>query len=84
MALSSTEAEYLGLCDASKKYLWTSSLLKEFHIEQKIVFLTDNQGCLLLTKNFGFHKRNKHICIQYHFVQDLVQENQLTVPFCLP
>ena len=34
-----------------------------------------------MTKNLIFHKKTKHIDIQYHFVQDLVQQGVIKIEY---
>ncbi|KAJ7296731.1 hypothetical protein O6H91_Y102200 [Diphasiastrum complanatum] len=83
VALSSTEAEYMGVCHATKEYVWLGNLMDELGIERSGMTLqNDNQGCLFLSKNAGIHKRSKHISIQYHFIRDLVQEASLVLRYC--
>ncbi|KAJ7534335.1 hypothetical protein O6H91_13G089700 [Diphasiastrum complanatum] len=93
VALSSTEAEYMGVCHATKEYMgvchatkeyvWLGNLMDELGIERSGMTLqNDNQGCLFLSRNAGIHKRRKHISIQYHFIRDLVQEASLVLRYC--
>jgi len=35
-----------------------------------------------MTKNPIFHKKTKHIDIQYHFVLDLVQQGVINIMYC--
>jgi len=73
VALSSTEAEYIALTEATKEAIWMRSLLTEMQLddnESKVVLINmDNQGAMALTRNPQFHQRTKHIDIRYHFVR---------------
>jgi len=74
VALSSTEAEYMGQTQATKEAIWLRRLLKELHAQDSIAATTifgDNQGAIALAKNPQFHPRSKHIAIQHHFVRDV-------------
>lgn len=43
--------------------------------------LADSQGAIALTKNPQYHSRTKHIDIQYHFVRQHVNNNEVTFKF---
>lgn len=72
VALSTTEAEFMAACAATKEAMWVKQLLcdiGEFH--QKSVCLNlDNQSAISVIKNINFHKRCKHIDIKYHFIKE--------------
>jgi len=40
--------------------------------ESPVRILCDNQSAIKLAKNAVFHKRSKHIDIQYHFTRQLI------------
>lgn len=39
----------------------------------------NNQNAIQLTKNVVFHKRSKHINIQYHFTREFVEKNEIKI-----
>jgi hypothetical protein len=41
----------------------------------------DNQSAIALGKNPEFHKRSKHIDVQYHYVQEQVQAGRIATPY---
>lgn len=41
----------------------------------------NNQSARELTKNEVFHKRNKHIDIQYHFTRELVEKKEIEIVY---
>jgi hypothetical protein len=41
----------------------------------------DNQSCIKLFENTMFHDRSKHIKMIYHYVQDMVQKNILSIQY---
>jgi hypothetical protein len=66
VALSSTEAEYIGQTQAAKEAIWLRRLLKELQAQDSInatIIYGDNQGAIALAKNLMFHLRSKHISI---------------------
>ena len=49
--------------------------LKELHCFVKIVRLFSN-------KESCFHRKSKHIRIKYHFIRDLVKDDEINVMHC--
>jgi hypothetical protein len=83
VALSSTEAEYMALTQASKEAIWIRRLLAELgRPEETVVINVDNQSCVALAKNPEHHARTKHIDIQYHFIREKVEEATVKLEFC--
>lgn len=73
VALSSTEAEYMGITDACREAIYLHNLSREIINESyTIVLYNDNQGALKLSSNNSFNKRTKHIDIRYHFCKECV------------
>jgi len=86
IALSTTEAEYMGMTQAAKEIVWLRVLLDEIgafkHIHQMSILNGDNQGAIALARNPEYHARTKHIDIQYHFIRDLVTSEKIQLQFC--
>ncbi|MBW0482496.1 hypothetical protein O181_022211 [Austropuccinia psidii MF-1] len=82
VSLSSGEAKYRSLADLTSKLLW----FKQFSEEINILTMTgaisiheDNQGCIN-TANSDCNtntRRMKHIDIQLHFIQDLIENKTI-------
>ncbi|KAM7464831.1 hypothetical protein LguiB_012393 [Lonicera macranthoides] len=64
-ALSTTEAEYMALTEASK--------------EASILLRCDSQSALYLAKNQVYHARTKHIDVRYHRVRDWVNSGEVVL-----
>jgi hypothetical protein len=81
VALSSTEAEYMGLAEATKEASYLRSFLIELGLDHlsSVVVYEDNLGALKLAANPTFHNRSKHIDIKYHFIRDAVKEKILSL-----
>ena len=78
VALSTTEAEYVALTEASKEMLWLDRFLEELGNKQdNCVLYSDSQSAIHLAKNSAFHSRTKHIELRYHFIRTLLEEGQL-------
>ena len=80
VATSSMEAEYMASCHAIKEAMWLCSFLKLIGFEQKKATLIhcDNNSSNSLCKDPTFHKRTKHIDIQYHYIQERVNANDIS------
>ncbi|GKD32151.1 retrovirus-related pol polyprotein from transposon TNT 1-94 [Tanacetum coccineum] len=75
VAMSTTEAEYVAVAQASKEAVWLKMLLEELgHEQKKITLFCDNQSALYLARNPAFHSKTKHIRVQYHFAREKVKE----------
>lgn len=85
VALSSTEAEYMALSQASKEASYLRNLLNEFQYEKvsfkSILIHSDNLGAQQLVKNPVFHPRSKHIDIRYHFVRQLYEDGLIELKY---
>jgi hypothetical protein len=71
VALSTTEAEFIAIVEASKELLWLRKFAMELGVKQeKYVLFCDNQSAIHLSKNSSFHSRSKHIDVRYHWIRD--------------
>ncbi|KAF1318445.1 Integrase catalytic core protein, partial [Globisporangium splendens] len=85
VALSSTEAEYMALSEATQEAVWLKGILCELgehSSDRPVKIFEDNQGSIALAKNPEFHKRTKHIDIRYHFVRGKVEDDQVVLEYC--
>jgi hypothetical protein len=69
ITLSTMEAKYQALTDATKQVIWLWALLQEFKVDTQrpMVILCDNQNVVKLVKNLVINARTKHIKLE-HFV----------------
>lgn len=83
VALSSTEAEYMSMCQAVKECLWLTGLLKEIGGSQigPVLLRGDNQSALSLAQHPVMHPRSKHIDIQFHFIREQVERGVVSVEY---
>ncbi|KAF1318635.1 Integrase catalytic core protein, partial [Globisporangium splendens] len=83
VALSTTEAEYMALCDCVKECVWMRTLLKNIGLEQyeATPIFEDNQGAIALAKNIEYQARTKHIDIRYHFIREKLKENEIVLEY---
>jgi hypothetical protein len=78
---SSTEAEYKEIANATAELIWIQVLLHELGITQprSPILWCDNTGATYLTANPIFHRRAKHVEVDYHFIRERVASKQLDV-----
>jgi hypothetical protein len=87
ISTSTTEAEYVGLCNAAKEAVWLRNLLRDLGRgqyaggEHAMRIYSDNQGALRLTGDPEFHSRSKHIDVQYHYVRELKEAGVIDVEY---
>ena len=78
VVLSTTEAEYVAVTEASKEMVWLQSFLEELGKKQEDnVLYCDSQSAIHLAKNPSFHSRTKHIQLRYHFIRSLLEDGIL-------
>ena len=71
VSLSTTEAEFVAMCESTKELIWMRRLLASVGCEQTgpSTLYCDNQGAIKLVHNPEFHRRTKHIDVKYHFIR---------------
>jgi len=90
VALSTMEAEYKALCEASKEAVWLSKLVQSVATQVlrtaisagPINIKSDNSGCIDFSKNPVEHKRTKHIDIRYLFVREAITSDKVALEHC--
>jgi transposase InsO family protein len=84
VALSSTEAEYIGTTDAAKEGIWLRTLISEVYskIKGPTLLHCDNQSAITLAKNPAYHARTKHIDIRFHFIREAVANGHFILEYC--
>ena len=84
MTLSSAEAEYVAATAAACQTVWMKRTLSELQYEQNepTSIFCDNNSTIAQSRNHAFHKRSKHIDTRYHFIYELVNNNEISVEFC--
>ena len=88
VSTSTTEAEYVALCQAGKQAVWSRGLLRELGhtdlLESKftVPISCDNEAAIRLAENPENHARSKHIDVQFHYIRQLVAYNYIRIEFC--
>ena len=85
VALSSTEAEYVGATPAVQEVIWLRDLLHELRVADTSPLLLnmENRGAVSLTHGARDSNRTKHIDICYHFIRSHVEDKHIEVQFLL-
>jgi len=79
VTLSSTEAEYVALSEASQETVHLQRLVEEFQGSLPLVNLfVDNQGALKWVEGGGEHRKAKHVDVRYHYVRELHEKKAMT------
>ena len=81
VALSTTEAEYMGLTEAAKEAMYLHRFLKQVEVgnQEVIQIYNDNQGAQKMAKNPVFHSRTKHIDIRHHFIREMLERGSISL-----
>ena len=81
VALSTAEAELMGIVEVVKEAKWMSMLLTEmgYKVRRPVTVWCDNQAAISLTKHDSDHNRTKHIDIRNYFVRDEVKKGEVIV-----
>lgn len=80
VALSTTEAEYMGAAHATKEAVWLLNLLDELgcctsthnNSIRPLRLYGDNSGALALSASPVFRSRTKHINVRYHYIREAI------------
>ena len=81
VALSSAEAEYMGLSEGTKEALFLRSLLELVDEGKCVPLFNDSQSAQKLALNQRYHSRTKHIDIRHHFIREAIQSDQIELKY---
>lgn len=83
IALSTTEAEFMAACSATKEAIWLKQLLLDIdeYNQLSLSLNIDNQSAISVIKNENYHKRCKHIDIKYKFVKEKYEEKLIDLKY---
>jgi hypothetical protein len=84
VALSTTEAEYISLSQATQEAVWLRRLLNDLKGSDidSVLIMEDNQGAIALAKNPVAHARTKHIDVRYHFIREALESGVIDLEYC--
>ena len=82
VALSSQDAEFMALSDASREVLFLQNLLASIGcVTPKTPLFGDNRGSIVVTNRPGGHQKTKHIDIRYFFIRQQVEDGRIEVKY---
>ena len=83
VTLSSSEAEWYALSEATKEIIFVLQLLESIHIKVRlpIIVRVDNVGAIFLSGNINTASRSKHIDIRTNYVNEYVEDGVLKIVF---
>ena len=83
IADSTTEAEYIAACEATKEAVWLKKFLMELKVvpvsSSPITLYCDNSGAVAQSKEPRNHGKGKHVERKYHLIRDIIQRRDGTV-----
>lgn len=84
VALSTTEAEYVGYTHAAKEALWLQTFIGQIfgEFERPTDLNGDSQSAIALSRDQQYHARTKHIDIRFHFIRWVISEGKIKLVYC--
>jgi hypothetical protein len=78
VALSSQDAEYMGLSDGSREVIFIRQMLHLMNFKLDATeLLGDNNGSLAISNNPAAHQKTKHIQVRYHFIRQKIEDKEI-------
>jgi hypothetical protein len=84
VAVSTMEAEYMALYEATKEAVWLQRLVGDISgaTPPFVEISEDNQSCIQYGENPKFHGRAKHVDTKYHFVREHLATGRIKLRWC--
>ncbi|CAI7802000.1 unnamed protein product [Closterium sp. NIES-54] len=84
VALSTTESEYISLCQCIQEGVWLKRLFGEFghEFDGVVPVMVDNQSAIALAQNACLHGRTKHMQVRWHFIREMVASCKVILQWC--
>eukprot|EP00253_Pinus_taeda_P028608 PITA_28608 len=84
VSLSTSKAKYVTATTTACQAVWMRRMLRDLRHDQEgaITIFCDNTSTIALSKNSVFHKRTKHIDAKYHFIRDLINNDEIVLQHC--
>lgn len=83
VTLSSTESEYVAICEAATEVVFIRRLLSDIGFPQNkpTPIYEDNQSCIAMIHGQSNHQKSKHISPKYHYTREQVQIGEIEVKY---
>ncbi|KAI5333503.1 hypothetical protein L3X38_023634 [Prunus dulcis] len=84
VALSTAEAEYVSVAEATSQAKWLRFILEDFGEEQVdgTQILCDNTSAIAMAKNPVFHQKSRHISRKFHFIREAIHAKEIELIYC--
>ena len=84
VSLSTVEVEYVTATAAACQTIWMRRMLRDLRHDQEgtTIIFCDNTQAIALSKNSVFQKRTKHIDAKYHFIRELINNDEIVLQHC--
>ena len=77
------EAEYVVCSSAIQEVVWLRRFFQNIRVVKKtfepVTFCYDNMAALAYAKDPKYHGKTKHIHIRYHFIKDMITQNEMVM-----
>ena len=78
VSLSIVEVDYMEATHVCEKAIWLMKLCSCIRLSQRAITIQcDNNNVICLAKNPTFQEKTKHIDVQYHLVQHMVEDEKV-------
>ena len=70
--------------DATKQAVWLKQLLEELNLrnpEEPVTIYGDNKAAIKIAEKEQISNKTKHISIKYHYVRDMINNNQIKMEY---
>ena len=83
VAWSSIETEFRALAHELIEIMWIKGILKDLKIKLKgpTRVLCDNQSTIRVAHNLVQHDKMKHVSINNHYIEEILEENNKSIPY---
>ncbi|CAI7855279.1 unnamed protein product [Closterium sp. NIES-54] len=84
VAFSTTESEYISLCQCIQEGVWLKRLFGKFGHELAggVLVFVDNQSAIACAQNACLHGRTKHMQVRWHFIREMVASGEVILRWC--
>lgn len=83
MVDSTCESAYISIGEASKEAIWIRNFMCDLRVvlsnKDPLEILGDNEGEIALNKEARDHEGSRHIKRKFHYIQDIVENEDLVV-----
>jgi hypothetical protein len=85
VSLSSTEAEYYAMAEATKEIKFVLQVLESLNlqVEKPTIVHMDNVGAIFVAENASATKHTRHIEARYHFVREFIIDGNIKIIFVM-